>query len=234
MNLLIIDQCSNEKAESQEETVFDAETLDAHSTAELAEKGGEKKARNRYQGRQQKYITEAVDRLQQKAGDNVDRYFISAGLGIVGDTEQIPSYDVTFNDYSQDELTQRASKLGIESDLTEIIENGEYDIVFFALGSTYYQTFSLEQVVEKIPSTTWVVCFNQGAVEDEFENVISLPARTQQAKELGTIVVALKGVYLRNFAQHRADGKEITELGDIKNYCEAGARQQSGLDEFDD
>jgi hypothetical protein len=46
------------------------------------------------------------------------------------------------------------------------------------------------------------VVFNRELVEDQFDNIESIPARIEDAKEHGTIVVGLKGHYMKNFARY--------------------------------
>lgn len=233
MRILIIDQCSKDKAQDDSDA-YDAEGIDTYSSLEELRNQTEKpiqKARTLYTGRQQQYITQAIDKLGEKTDDTVDRYFISAGFGLVSQEEGLPPYDVTFKTYSTEEIEHRASKLGIERELLNVVTNG-YDLIFFALGRDYYRTFDLSTVLEAIPSDTWVACFNHESVTAKFENVVSLSARTEEAKEQGTIVVALKGKYLQNFADHRSHGAQVNTLDDVETYCTTEYTTQSDFDEF--
>ena len=231
MNILVIDQCSKAKEYREGSPSYDADEIDDHGLEALRNRSQTPSiaARKLYAGRQQQYINDAVDRLRA-SGDSVDRYFISAGFGLVEENEPLPPYDVTFADMSKSEIRDRAGKLGIQNDLLELV-SGAYDIVFFALGSDYYASFDLPAVLGDVPGDTWAVCFNHTEVTDSFENAVSLPARTEQAKEQGTIVVALKGRYLQNFADHRGNGKEVTSAADIERYCTETATTQTGLDQ---
>lgn len=233
MNVLIIDQCSKAKTHPEGFAPYDEAGIDNSTKQELLEAEGvpAKKARDLYAGRQQSYITQAAEKLRE-VGDSVDRYFISAGFGLVEEDEHLPPYNVTFANYSSAEIQERANSLQIEESLLDVISD-EYDIVFFALGNDYYQSFELSAIVAEIPSDTLVVAFNQESITAGFENAISLPARTKEAKEHGTIVVALKGKYLQNFADYRSHGKTVDSITDLEKYCTTEYTTQSGLNDFD-
>lgn len=234
MKILVIDQCSKEKDHPDTIKPYDAETIDGSTREDLLERNStpRKKACNLYAGRQQSYITEAVDKLRG-AGDTVDRYFISAGFGLVAEDDLLPPYNVTFADYTPEEIERRASKLDIESDIVDLL-SGDYDLVFFTLGSDYYRSMNLSAILEATPSDTWIVCFNCQSHTEGFANAMSIPARTEQAKEHGTIVVALKGKYLQNFAEYRSHGRQVSGTEDIKAYCTTSYTTQSGLGQYDE
>ena len=235
MRILVIDQCSGSKDHPESAESYSAEEIDDTTLEELRTRDEtvSVRARDLYTGRQQQYIGQAIEQLEARANDSVDRYFISAGFGLVGADEELPPYDVTFNDYSPEEITQRASKLGIGRELLDVLDD-EYDLVFLALGSDYYRTFDLTTLLESIPSETWVVCFNCESEASRFDNAVALPARTEQAKQHETIVVALKGKYLQNFADHRANGAEVSSAVDIETYCTTAYGTQSDLGSYEE
>lgn len=233
MNILVIDQCSKAKTAPDESRSVDADAIDEHGLETLRERPGtaSKPARKLYAGRQQKYIDSAVDKLRA-SGDTVTRYFISAGFGLVAEAEELPLYDVSFTDLSDAEIERRAAALDIQAELKEVVA-GDYDLIFFALGSDYYTSFDVEAVLAAVPEDTWAVCFNQASAVESVANALSIPAKTAQAKEHGTIVVALKGQYLQNFASHRANGQEVTDASDIKRFCQTAYTTQTNLDQLD-
>jgi hypothetical protein len=75
--------------------------------------------------------------------------------------------------------------------------------------------------------------FNQEDLAASRKNVVSIPARTAEAKEHGTIVVALKGRYLQNFARHRKEGATVDEIADIVEYCTTEPTTQTGFGAFE-
>jgi len=235
MNILVIDQCSKDKVQLPDEDTYTEEDLaDGESTEEVRTNADlTMRAVDLYTGRQQDFITRAAEKLESRAGDTVDRYFISAGFGLIHETDPVPPYDVTFTNSSPQEIERRAAKLGIQRKLQGLV-TGEYDLVFLALGSDYYRTFDLSAMLDAISPDTWVICFNHESVTEAYPNVLSLPARTAQAKEQETIVVALKGKYLQNFAEHRAQGAEVNDLDDLETYCTTPYGSQSDLTSYED
>ena len=233
MRVLIIDQCSNSKSYPEDSIEFDASEIDAAGLDALRdrEEAASIPARKLYAGRQQKYVSNAVDSL--RASDHsVDRYFISAGFGLVTENEELPPYNVTFADMTAAEIDSRAETLKLAKRTRDVISSGSYDIVFFALGSDYYRALKLPDVLTAVPEETIGVTFNQEEVADQYNNVISIPARTEQAKEHGTIVVALKGTYLKNFADNLTQGSEPTSGEDIRMACLNEPTSQRDLTEF--
>ncbi|WP_440764406.1 DUF6884 domain-containing protein [Natronorubrum sp. DTA7] len=233
MEILIIDQCSNSKSYPDESAVYDAAEIDEERLEALCERDEAVSlpARKLYTGRQQRYISEAVDSLRA-GGNTVDRYFISAGFGLVEESEELPPYDVTFADMSAAEIDSRSESLQISERAQEAVASNTYDVVFLALGSDYYRALDLPNLFSALPQTTLAVTFNQEEIAARNDNVVSIPARTQQAKEQGTIVVALKGVYLKNLAGHLANGEEPTSPDDVKSACLSEPTSQKDLTEF--
>jgi hypothetical protein len=233
MRILIVDQCSSAKKTSDRNDPLDKDAIDTTPLEELVSRDGVEsyRAEELYQGRQQQRITEAKKLLEQ-AGDDVDRVFISAGFGLVDGSQELPIYNVTFNDAGASEIDDRSEKLGIQEDLRELISGDSYDVIFFALGSDYYRSAKLNEILPDVPETTSVVVFNREDLAGEYKNVLSIPARTSQAKTYGTIVVALKGEYLRNFASQRTAGEDIEDIDDIKHFCEQQSGSQAGLDDY--
>lgn len=233
MKLLIIDQCSNSKSYPGKSTVFDAAEIDEAGLETLCDRDNAVclPARKLYGGRQQRYISEAVDSLRAN-GYTVDRYFISAGFGLISEDDQIPPYDVTFAEMSDSEIEKRSARLEISDTVAEICSSHIYDIIFLTLGNDYYRALDLPEIVSEIPDTTYCVVFNQEALAREYNSVISIPARTKEAKEQGTIVVALKGIYLKNFASHLVNRSKPNSADEITEYCMNEYTSQTDFGEF--
>ena len=233
MRILIIDQCSNSKSYPEDSVAFDASEIDDAGLATLRrrEDAASIPARKLYTGRQQKYVGDAVDSLRAN-GHTVGRYFISAGFGLVAENEELPPYNVTFADMTASEIDSRAEVLGLTEQTQDVISAEAYDIVFFALGSDYYRALNLPETLSAVPEETIGVTFNQEELADQYDNVTSVPARTEQAKEHGTIVVALKGTYLKNFADNLAHGSEPTSVEDVSAACLTEPTSQKDLADF--
>jgi hypothetical protein len=233
MKILIIDQCSKSKSHIETEPVFDLYDIATHSRAELLGKDGvqAQPARRLYTGRQQRYITDAVDALRSD-GHVVDRYFISAGFGVIDEDTVLPPYSVTFADMADEDIKARAQKLGLPEAVRGLVTDQAYDVIFFALGRDYILGLYLKRILESLPAASIAVLFNQYGLEERFENVVSIPARTEQAREHGAIVVALKGVYLQHFADYLGQGASITDLEDIRQYCTEEVTTQSRFNQY--
>ncbi|GAB3038759.1 hypothetical protein [Natronobiforma cellulositropha] len=233
MDVLIIDQCSNSKSYPDNSISYDAVEIDESSLKSLRTRDGAASipARKLYTGRQQGYVGEAVESLRA-GGHTVDRYFISAGFGLVDENEELPPYNVTFADMTATEIDSRASLLQIPEQTREAVTSEAYDIVFFPLGSDYYRAVDIASVIFALPTETIAVTFNQEDLATRSDNVVSVPARTEQAKEHGEIVVALKGVYLKNFAENLAQNVTITSLEDVTEACLTQSTSQKDLSEF--
>lgn len=235
MRILIIDQCSGSKDVPDTASSFDVDEIDEYGRKELIVRDGVPSipARRLYTGRQQQFIDSAVDRLRD-AGDTVDRLFVSAGLGVVEEGTELPPYNVTFAEMDTTAIDERAARLDIPNDIQEAVSKSPpYDLVVLALGSDYYRACDLESVLDSLPDTSYGIVFNQDEFADSRENVVSIAARTSEAKDQGTIVVALKGTYLQNFAAHRSDGREVGSLEEVVELFESEPTTQTGLGEYE-
>jgi hypothetical protein len=235
MRILIIDQCSGSKDVPENAPIFDAENTDEYGREGLLARDDVPAipAHKLYTGRQQGYVDSAVDRLRAN-GDTVDRVYISAGFGLVSERTELPPYEVTFNDMVAASIDERAASLGIPTAVQDLVQgHPPYDVVFFALGKDYYRACDIDATIEALPEETLGVVFNREALAEGRSNVVSLPARTAEAKEHGTIVVALKGRYIEYFADHRATGASVDGASDLVEYCTTAATTQTGLGEYD-
>jgi hypothetical protein len=159
--------------------------------------------------------------------------YISAGFGLVSEETALPPYNITFSNMTAAEIDERAVGLGIPDDVREAVSSDQtYDIVILALGSDYYRSCGLRGVLKALPDETIGVVFNQEELAAEHENVISVPARTAEAKEHGTIVVAIKGLYIQNFAAHRGNGAMVEQHDELIEYLTSEPTTQTGLGDY--
>lgn len=210
LDILVIDQCSGSKYVPDGMRVFEADEIDGRSREELLRRDGVRgiAASDLYTGRQQEFVGEAVRQLRDE-GHEVQRYFISAGFGLVEESEPLPPYEVTFSSMRVAEIRDRSERLRIKQDVSRLLSQAEYDIVFFALGKDYYTSIDIDQTVQLVQPGRIGVVFNRDLVDEQFENVVSVPARTEDAKRHGTIVVGLKGLYLKHFARNLPQAEKI-------------------------
>ncbi|MFC7196121.1 hypothetical protein ACFQL4_18240 [Halosimplex aquaticum] len=116
------------------------------------------------------------------------------------------------------EIRARSRRLGIQEDLRKVLHETDYDVVFFTLGSDYYTSIDIDEMVQQVRPDRIGVVFNRELVGDQFENIVSVPARTEDAKNHGTIVVGLKGLYMKNFAQ-RLENVDMLDPDNIEYLC---------------
>ncbi len=235
MHVLIIDQCSSDKSYPAGSTTYEKDDLEGVLKDDLLARSDTARipAQKLYAGRQQEKVGNAVTSLRQN-GHDVSRYFVSAGFGLVEEDEDLPPYEVTFNEMSASEIAEWTVELDLRDDITSVLSGADsVDIVFLPLGGTYYDSIELDAVLPHIPEDTIGVVFNQPEIAAEYGNVISVPAGRPEAKEQQTIAVALKGKLLENFASHLEAGKEVTSKEDVKTFCAAEYPPQAGFDEFD-
>ena len=219
MRILVIDQCSGSKEIPKGAPVFDEEETLEYTREELLGQNNvpEIEARDLYTGRQQGFVKDAVRRLRGNDHD-VERYFVSAGFGLVGERDRLPPYEVTFSSMNVGEIRERSRQLNIQEELERVLTKSDYDIVFFTLGSDYYTSIDVDKIVQEVPADRIGVVFNRKLVDEQFENIVSVPARTEDAKRHGKIVVGLKGHYMKNFAQY-VEGLKFLQPETIEELC---------------
>ncbi|OYR50450.1 hypothetical protein DJ73_15870 [Halorubrum sp. Ea1] len=235
MRILIIDQCSGTKSHPADYPVVDQEGTKNEDIETLLQSLGIEgiRAKDLYDGKQQRRITEAVHALTTK-GHNVERFFVSAGFGLVNEDQRLPPYEATFNSMSQAEIAEREERFQLTQRLRELIDTGDFDIVFLALGAKYYDTIDLNGLLSSTPVETAVVLFNQEEMEEKYEQAISVPARTEEGKEFGSTVVGLKGTYLKNFSAALCGSKDAVTPEEAAEYCQTdhSAGSQSGIGSY--
>lgn len=104
-----------------------------------------KEAIYRYTGEQHKHAVEGLNILRSKGISVVDLNIISAGYGLIKETDQIAEYDLTFSnkkDFPKDcDIITWSDRLRIQENVIKAISN--YDIVFFLLGEHYLTALNL-------------------------------------------------------------------------------------------
>lgn len=96
-----------------------------------------------YTGRQHQLLMQGVTLLRDIFGhDVVDVKIISAGFGVVDETQPLPPYNVTFADQATTNILAVAQKLHIPQAMNQLMTN-EYDCAFFLLGENYLLSLGL-------------------------------------------------------------------------------------------
>lgn len=219
MNVLVIDQCSATKDSPGEVRKLTLGQVDRYRNDALNAEGIHTvPAKELYQGRQHPYVDSAVATLRQN-GHTVDRYFISAGFGLVEESESLPPYEVTFSSMTDREIDARASTLGIPDAFVGLVSDPRYNLVLVPVGNDYTRSAQLEAAIPEVPETTTVVLFNQEPIADSHANVASISARNADAKRHGVGAVALKGYYVENLARNLGLSTATPSPAEIKRLC---------------
>lgn len=234
MRVLVVDQCSNKKALPDNCERVDEATIDDGGLEELLQKEEmvALPAGDLYTGRQQQLVSQAVDQLRA-AEIQVDRYFVSAGFGMVPEDQFLPAYDVSFRNRNHAET--RGRELGLPEAVTQLITSqGKYDVVFLLLGATYYEASDVENAVREAPEETFVVVFNRDDLAEDDSTTLSLKANAETGSEYGGGAIGVKGTYLKNFASNVVAGKNVEAVSDIEKYCTNPCTEQARFEQFGD
>lgn len=230
MRILVLDQCSSSKTTRGNADSLTLETIDEAFTGSSGlDEGNQIPAADLYKGKQQERIKEAV-RILRRNNHKVDRYFISAGFGLVRESEPLPPYDISFSQMDENQMRQRSEKLRITEDLIKLFDTNNYEIAIFALGKAYYKSIDLDRILGFIPDSTMIVLFNREKDEAKRDNVISIPARTEEARENGSTVIGLKGTYLKRFASKLGPDVEELVSDEVVEFCLSKDTTQSKLE----
>ncbi|WP_141211943.1 hypothetical protein [Halorubrum sp. Eb13] len=236
MHVLIVDQCCKQKAYPEDSETLTVDDIDTTEREVLLNRDDIRSipAADLYVGRQQEAIDRAVTTLRA-AGHTVTRVFISAGFGVIGESESLAPYNVTFSGMSTGDIRERADQLSITPDLLEVIRNSPNpDIAFFALGADYFTALDTDAVLSALPDETITVLYNSEERASALSNTISLPARNTDASQYGVNAIELKGHYIERFASRlEVDDKNQPLTPEcIRSICTENESSQSDLDSF--
>jgi hypothetical protein len=122
-------------------------------------------------------INSAVAKLRKIF--DVAYYIVSAGFGIVHESELLPPYNCTFAGMKKNEILERAKKLEIPEDFQKIIQKEQPDVIYLALGKDYLN--ALGDWDQNLPCKT--IAFDSS----ESNKVITLPADHLVVKEVASV-----------------------------------------------
>lgn len=234
MRVLVIDQCSSKKDLPDGCDRLSEAEIDDHELEALLQREDvvSRRARSLYDGRQQRLVTEAVEHMIAAEVD-VDRFFVSAGFGLVPQDQELPAYDVRFQ--NKGHARRRGRELGLPDEVSNrVATSEESDVIFLLLGETYYEAIDVEKAVQQAPEDGYVVVFNRDELVADRPNVLSLTANTETGSKYGGGAIGVKGTYLKNFAANVAAGKTVTSIADIQSYCTTPPTEQAGFEQFGD
>ena len=113
-----------------------------------------------YTGQQHLQAMEGVHILRENLGQtSVDVLILSAGYGLISESQTIVPYEVTFTTMKAQEIDEWAQDLGIHQAFEEAIIG--YDLVFMLLGENYLRALSLPVLTQ--PSQTLIFLASHGS-----------------------------------------------------------------------
>jgi hypothetical protein len=153
--LLVISACTAKKAvgslaESSHLTVNDLDdpTRRTEKEAQLADY--RLPAAKMYLGDGHAFVSNGVQALREQ-GYNVSHFILSAGYGLLSETDIIVPYNVTFSRASKVWIRERGQRLKLRGQLIEVA--GKYDRAIVILGREYLEAIGLPLPPQALPPT---------------------------------------------------------------------------------
>ena len=159
------------------------------------------KVRDLYTGNQSRELVKGVDLLQTIENTEVKFYIISAGFGLVKETDILPPYDCSFSGMRKSQIKERAILLKISTDFEDLMASG-FDLVYLALGKNYFQALGEDW---KNKCNTMVIGFNRSFSE---ERMLCIPSAHEIVSTFSHNdhkihgITGFKGDLLRILANH--------------------------------
>ena len=198
MKVLVVTSCTSWKKyklinQLQPEDFLSTERLAARS-AEL--KHYETSATDMYTGLQHRYLKAGLEQLRTCYREaNVDLHIISAGYGLLNESDAIIPYNVTFAGLKKKELLARSNSLQLHEGVETLITN--YELVFFLLGAEYIKALQLPFEVSDMITQVFLLGKGYRKLIPDASNTHFVPIGNDLARELGVMGVALKGFVFR-------------------------------------
>ncbi|MGD1853912.1 MAG: tRNA-guanine transglycosylase DpdA [Leptolyngbyaceae cyanobacterium] len=209
--ILVITSCTGEKRSKPEAqlTLADFQKPDQlqQREAELAEFACA--AGQLYTGMQHLRVMEGVHVLRDVLGDEaIQVQILSAGYGLIPESQTIVPYEVTFNGMKGHEVDEWATHLNVHEQFEDAIAN--YDLVFVLLGDNYLRAVKLP--IQTSPEQTLVFLASKGSakkIKGLAAETFVLPLSNAEAKLYRYGLVGLKGFLFKQFAQAAAVDPEL-------------------------
>ena len=195
MKILVITSCTSRKKyktvnQLQPEDFLSAERLAARS-AEL--KSCETSATDMYTGQQHRHLKAGLEQFRTSYKEAVvDLHIISAGYGLLNESDIIVPYNVTFTGLKPKELLARSNSLQLHERVETLIT--DYDLVLFLLGAEYVQALQLQFEVPDTVTQIFLIGTGARKLIPDLPNTHFVPAGTPLSRKLHTTNTTLKGL----------------------------------------
>ena len=144
MRTLVITPCSAKKRGdvSEPATAADLADTERREKAKARLSAFAHPAVEMYTGAHHRLVMEGVQAVWQHCGREIlDVAILSGGYGLLVADQRIIPYDVTFDQFDEDELIQWVDRLQVPERATELVR--QYDLVFYLLSGSYLAVLNL-------------------------------------------------------------------------------------------
>jgi len=132
----VVGSCGKKKLNQTSKSPTCTDLVSQNKIKEWQQKPGFR-VRELYIGNQNRELVKGVDLLRSIPQVQVKFYIISAGFGLVDESDTLPSYDCTFSGMKKHEIKERAELLGIPLEFEKLLATG-FDLIYLALGMDYF------------------------------------------------------------------------------------------------
>lgn len=159
-----------------------------------------------YTGEQHVRLMRGV-KAARAAGVEVEVWILSAGYGLIPETQSIAPYEATFLALPEKELKRRAGILGLPKKVPKLLNRSGYDLKIIMLGEHYLKTFSLADVHSKDP----VVILGSQILKERPSPAMlhKIILETEDTRRFGCGLVGLKGEVVARMLGQISDDRKV-------------------------
>lgn len=202
MKLLIITSCTSKKSLP---AILDMDDIIYGKDHHI-----KKKAEDLYTGSQHVNLMAGINSFREfyQNRHSIDLRIISAGFGIIKGDDEIPSYEVTFNGMSKNDLLKWSEYLNIPRDFSSIILAKDYDYAFILLGKQYLLACDIKEELGFYSNVYAFVSPDSKSLVQK--NFVYGVYSNKEAKFFSHPLVSLKGYLMKRFLRgYDFDNPEI-------------------------
>lgn len=207
MKILVITSCTSLK---KYKTVNQLQPEDFLSTERLAARSAELKsygtsATDMYTGQQHLHLKAGLEQLRTCYKEPViDLHIISAGYGLLNESDIIFPYNATFKGLKSKELLARSNSLQLHERVETLIT--DYDLVLFLLGAEYVRALQLPFEVPDTVTQIFLIGTGSQKLIPDLPNIHFVPAGPSLRRKLQTTYTTLKGLVFERLCAYVCRG----------------------------
>lgn len=165
-----------------------------------------------YAGLSHKRMMQGIEAYRHAHVGRVELYIVSAGMGVIEETEPVFPYEATFTTLRGQKRIQWAQDLGIVQNISNIMTKSA-DLRIVLLGREYLEVTQLRSLSCPVPT---VVLAAPSAGDLIPHGALHVPLGQKQAAHFHHTLVALKGELVRRvliaIAQREKNGENVRTL----------------------